>query len=187
MTVKTEQKIMDAALKIFAKEGYKSSTTKAIAEESGFTEMTLFRKFKTKRNLYNKVLTQNVEKMIEDYKESVFTNEKFENTRDFIEDYVKNTLKISYKNFEIFYLSVNEENRLIEPIMADTANITGKYLKEHISNKKIDYRTLAITINSFLYVVNLERYHGRNSSFGRPIKDVIESFIDLVNCMVEDK
>lgn len=49
MTNNTEQKIMDAALEIFAKNGFKSSTTKAIAEKSGFTEMTLFRKFNTKK------------------------------------------------------------------------------------------------------------------------------------------
>ena len=185
MTDGTEQKIMDAALKIFAKNGYKSSTTKAIAEESGFTEMTLFRKFKTKRNLYDRVLTQKVEIMIADYKKSVFTHEEFENLRDFLDYFIKTSVKVSMENFEIFYLSVNEENKLIEPMMADTLNFTGEYLKEKIKKPNIDYKTLGLTINSFVYVVNLERYHGRISSFGKPVKDVIEDFIELVYCMVK--
>ena len=42
---KTERKILDAALKIFAERGYDGAKTKLIAEKSGFTEMTLFRKF----------------------------------------------------------------------------------------------------------------------------------------------
>ncbi len=35
MTYGTEQKILDAALKIFAKKGYDAATTRVIAEESG--------------------------------------------------------------------------------------------------------------------------------------------------------
>jgi AcrR family transcriptional regulator len=52
MVNKTEQKIMDAALKVFARKGYKGATTRAIAYESGFNELTLFRKFKTKKKSF---------------------------------------------------------------------------------------------------------------------------------------
>jgi TetR/AcrR family transcriptional regulator len=185
MTDETEQKIMDAALAVFAKNGYKSSTTKNIAEKSGFTEMTLFRKFKTKKNLYDRVLTQNVEIMIEDYKKSLFTSEEFPDVREFLDFFIKKSVQVSMDNFEIFYLSVNEENKLIEPMMADTLNFTGEYLKKKIKNPKIDFKTLGLTINSFVYVVNLERYHGRIASFGKPVEEVIEDFIELIYCMVK--
>lgn len=46
MTDETEQKILDAALKIFSQKGYDGAKTKAIAEESGFSEVTLFKRFK---------------------------------------------------------------------------------------------------------------------------------------------
>lgn len=49
MADETKQKILDAALKIFAEKGYKGATTMSIAEEAGFSEKTLFRKFKTGR------------------------------------------------------------------------------------------------------------------------------------------
>ncbi|NJD54393.1 MAG: helix-turn-helix transcriptional regulator [Candidatus Methanoperedens sp.] len=42
---KTEQKILEAALRMFAREGYDGATTRRIAEEAGVSEMTLFRKF----------------------------------------------------------------------------------------------------------------------------------------------
>lgn len=184
MTDETEQKIMDAALNIFAKNGYKSSTTKTIAEKSGFTEMTLFRKFKTKKNLYEKVLNQNVERMLDDYKKSVFTDEKFPDVREFLEYFINASVKVSMENFEIFYLAVNEENSSIEPMIVDTIKSTGKYLEKVINNPKIDFKTLGLTINSFVYVVNLERYKGRTSSFGKPINEVIEDFIDLIHRMV---
>ncbi len=186
MTDKTEQKIMDAALEIFAKNGFKSSTTKAISEKSGFTEMTLFRKFKTKRNLYEMVLNQNVELMLNDFRENVFDNRKFENVRDFLSHFIKKALEVMMKNFDVFYISVNEENRPMEKLMADTLNFAGEYLEKHVNNPSIDFKTLGLTIVSFVYIVNLESYHGRTASFGKPVEEVIEDFIEMIYCMVKN-
>ncbi|MBI5679449.1 MAG: helix-turn-helix transcriptional regulator [Methanobacterium sp.] len=49
MTDESGQKIMDAALIVFAEYGYKGATIKEIAEKAGYSELTLFRKFKTKK------------------------------------------------------------------------------------------------------------------------------------------
>ena len=63
MTDETKRKILDAALKIFAKEGYNSSTTRSIAKESGFSEITLFRKFETKEKLFKEAMKVNNEEL----------------------------------------------------------------------------------------------------------------------------
>lgn len=55
----TEQRILDAALRVFASEGYTGATTRKIAEEADVAEVTLFRKFKSKENLLKEVLTNN--------------------------------------------------------------------------------------------------------------------------------
>lgn len=55
----TEQRILEAALKIFASEGYTGATTRRIAEEANVAEVTLFRKFQSKENLLREVLIQN--------------------------------------------------------------------------------------------------------------------------------
>ena len=55
----TEQRILDAALKVFASEGYTGATTRRIAEEANVAEVTLFRKFKSKENLLKEVLNNN--------------------------------------------------------------------------------------------------------------------------------
>ena len=52
----TEQRILEAALKIFASEGYTGATTRRIAEEANVAEVTLFRKFQSKENLLREVL-----------------------------------------------------------------------------------------------------------------------------------
>ena len=55
----TEQRILDAALKVFASEGYTGATTRRIAEEANVAEVTLFRKFQSKENLLREVLIKN--------------------------------------------------------------------------------------------------------------------------------
>ena len=54
-----EQRILDAALKVFASEGYTGATTRRIAEEANVAEVTLFRKFQSKENLLREVLLKN--------------------------------------------------------------------------------------------------------------------------------
>lgn len=54
-----EQRILEAALKVFASEGYTGATTRKIAEEANVAEVTLFRKFKSKENLLKEVLNNN--------------------------------------------------------------------------------------------------------------------------------
>ncbi|WP_370575741.1 TetR/AcrR family transcriptional regulator [Methanomethylovorans sp.] len=54
-----EQKILNAALKLFASEGYTGATTRRIAEEANVAEVTLFRKYRSKENLLREVLIKN--------------------------------------------------------------------------------------------------------------------------------
>lgn len=54
-----EQRILNAALKVFASEGYSGATTRRISEEANVAEVTLFRKFQSKENLLREVLIRN--------------------------------------------------------------------------------------------------------------------------------
>lgn len=49
----TEQKILEASLSLFSQKGYDAVTTKEIAHLAGVSEMTLFRHFVCKRNLFD--------------------------------------------------------------------------------------------------------------------------------------
>jgi AcrR family transcriptional regulator len=49
----TRQRIIDAAVEVGAKLGYAKATTKAIAEAAGVNEVTLFRHFGTKADLFS--------------------------------------------------------------------------------------------------------------------------------------
>jgi AcrR family transcriptional regulator len=47
----TRQRIIEAALRLFGRIGYKASTTRAIADAAGVNEVTLFRHFGNKKNI----------------------------------------------------------------------------------------------------------------------------------------
>ena len=180
MTDKTKQKILNAALKIFAREGYKSATTKSIAEESGFTETTLFRKFDTKENLFDAAMIQNYEIFMKDYVSFVQNLEQKNGSPDeFLETYVKKLEKYFNDNIEFLSLMVNEEEyKKIEFDMGELNILIGKYLEKNIKNSKIDCTALGFYINSFLYVIILEKYLGRKTLKN---EDPIKKFISNLN------
>jgi AcrR family transcriptional regulator len=48
----TRQNILNASLDIFSNKGYKEATTLEISKDAGVAEMTLFRQFQSKQNLF---------------------------------------------------------------------------------------------------------------------------------------
>lgn len=55
----TRQRLLNAAAKIFARDGLNGATTRAIAEEAGVNEVTLFRHFQSKDGLIAAVVGEN--------------------------------------------------------------------------------------------------------------------------------
>ncbi|HET6515843.1 MAG TPA: TetR/AcrR family transcriptional regulator [Thermodesulfovibrionales bacterium] len=56
-TAVTREKIIDAGLKTFSRRGYLGSTTKEIAGKAGIAEVTLFRHFPSKEELFEEVIS----------------------------------------------------------------------------------------------------------------------------------
>lgn len=54
MSINTEDKILNASIVLFSQKGFSAVTTKEIAKEAGLSEMTLFRHFESKHNLFEK-------------------------------------------------------------------------------------------------------------------------------------
>jgi AcrR family transcriptional regulator len=51
----SRQKLLEAAMRVFAEAGFRGATTRRIAEAAGVNEVTLFRQFKSKTALINEV------------------------------------------------------------------------------------------------------------------------------------
>ncbi len=91
----TREKIMNIALKLFSEQGYYSTTTKEIAKQANINEITLFRHFGTKENLFqdttdvyvhNIDIKSEINRLIkQDFEESIV-----EIARDYLEFCFKN-------------------------------------------------------------------------------------------------
>ena len=57
----TREKILDTAIKLFAKNGFNSTTTKKIAEAAEVNESLIFRHFSTKRALYGAIIEKKID------------------------------------------------------------------------------------------------------------------------------
>ena len=68
----TDEKIVNATFTLLQREGYQKATTKKIADEADVNEVTIFRKFKNKKNLievtkeyYVNILIERLDSMLE--------------------------------------------------------------------------------------------------------------------------
>ncbi len=170
----TEQKILDAALSLFSEKGYGGATTKIIASKAGFTEMTLYTKFKTKQNLFDQVMLRGQKKLNEDAYTILFVDKEFEDPLDFLDTYVRNLEKFIWNNFEFFKLRFNQDREMTEQFLMEGSYDFSKYIEKHLPNQKIDYMAFTLTIFSFVYMFDLGKYHGRQDT---SIEVVLDKFI----------
>ncbi len=179
MADKTEQKIIDSSLKIFAEKGYAGATTRNLAEEAGFSEMTLFRKFKTKQNLFDTVLIQNKEKFMNDI-ESVIKIEEFESPEDFLRFFMKNIIDIIDKNFDFISIIVQGDSKLFPTMKGSNEFLfsnLGGYLEGLDIFEKSDMNNMFFVFNTitFSYFITLDKHRGQNSVNGEKL---VEEFIN---------
>jgi len=177
MTNETEKKILNAALNVFAKKGKDAATTKAIAEQAGRTEMTLFRKFGTKKNLFDMVMIQNMKKMQTDMETIVNDlDNKFETPDVFLENYIRRIVQFYKNNIEAITLMINNDNPNVDSLMGDINNYVGKFIKRNLpKDSKVDPKTLGIFINTYIYSLTLEVFNNRNIQFDEKIEGMINN------------
>jgi len=159
MTDDTIQKIINAALKVFGEKGYKGATTRTIAEKAGFSELTLFRKFKTKENLFDMALVQSIIKFKQEFQEILIENES-KDSEVFLRTLIMDMERIIEDNFEFIHLINNEKSEASEPFKDEFIGLLSNYLKKNMPNAKIDYKAFAITIFMVTYGISLSKRRG---------------------------
>ncbi|HMK54669.1 MAG TPA: TetR/AcrR family transcriptional regulator [Methanobacteriaceae archaeon] len=163
MKDETKEKIIDAALNVFCKNGYAGATTRVIAEKAGFNELTLFRKFKTKENLFNTVIEEKLGTLHHTIT-SLYSDldGKFDNPEDFLRCLISKLAQMSDDNFEIINIMLRETCPFYEPINDQLVKSLADVIKKNVSNTEVDSTSLAITIYSFIYMRSLTVYNGRS-------------------------
>lgn len=156
----TKEKIMDAALKEFAEKGYAGAKTKVIAERSGLSEMTLFRRFETKKNLFNQVLKKNHDDVVKDFN-SIINDSKIENTDDFFKTMIKLLLNLTEDNFEFISIIILERQSISGDIIAELMEYLTMIIEDIFPDSKVDPKVFVFNLLSFIYLIILDKRQGR--------------------------
>jgi TetR/AcrR family transcriptional repressor of mexJK operon len=94
MKSETKEKILNAAVELFAAKGYKSTTTLAIAYKSGVDETTIYKHFKNKKSLFQEAF------LVMTPDKSLVPTKRLTNGKNLKED-----LKLFIRNYMILHIN----------------------------------------------------------------------------------
>ncbi|MFZ3591102.1 TetR/AcrR family transcriptional regulator [Bacillus sp. DJP31] len=124
-------KIVEAAIDIFSEKGFAATSTSEIAKKAGVAEGTIFRHYKTKKDLLFSIVRPTIEKLLAPHFAKSFAKDVFETEYNSYEEFVKALATNRYKflkgHFPIVKIFVQE--------IAFHEELRGPYIqlfKEHI-------------------------------------------------------
>jgi len=134
--VNAEERILSAAMKVFAKEGYEGATTKKIANEAGVNEVTIFRNFKSKKNLLEVVIDKNQHEALETL-DSIIIMEKHLDPIIGLETIGKRFMEFLEERMEFLIILMTEgrKNPEISPISNSVINKFFEHLSEYFTDQ----------------------------------------------------
>jgi AcrR family transcriptional regulator len=103
--------ILEAAIEIFSDKGFSAASTSEIAQKAGVAEGTIFRYYKTKKDLLLSIVGPTMSRMIAPFVMRNFNgvlDMPFESYEAFLRAFIVNRLEFARKNFKIIRILVQE-------------------------------------------------------------------------------
>lgn len=130
---KTREKIMKAALELFSKQGYFKTTTREIADLAEINELTLFRHFGTKENLFQQTTQAYVQDINIKGEIEQFKNQSFEvSIREIALDY----LEFCIENTQLYKIQMHLSDNMKDFVRLKLSRGYQKELKEYFTELK---------------------------------------------------
>ncbi len=168
------EQILESALNVFIEKGYNGSTTMDIAKEAGISEVTLFRYFDSKKQIFMDAIEPI---LVDSLKESLVVSKDL-GAMEKLKYILKDRIKFISEHHEVIKLILMESQ--INPEIADLdfINQITSLLQNSIREAGIDLkddgislRLLMGSILSFLYLPE---------SNDEKINNYVESFINII-------
>ncbi|MDN6290455.1 MAG: TetR/AcrR family transcriptional regulator [Tetragenococcus koreensis] len=165
---KRREHIVSAALKSFSGSSYRATTTASIAKAAGVSEVTLFRHFSSKEELFKAVTEPILEESLEDIE--IHLQEKDLNPTERLKVIIKNRIEFISRNHKLISLILRERKINPEIIPFDYVERTHVLLEKAVEeagikseDRELTLRLLIGSILSFLYFpenskINIEKY-----------------------------
>lgn len=125
----TRERIIQAALAAFSQNGFEGSSTREIAKRADVNEITLFRHFQSKENLFREVLYSHAPtSMLTDELDEKLTDNLSESLTYLAQIYLEH----EYKNLHYIRIGIMEVPR--NPTYANIVRMIPMRLEEHLEN-----------------------------------------------------
>ncbi|CAG0990142.1 HTH-type transcriptional regulator RutR [Methanosarcinales archaeon] len=190
----TEQRILNAAMKVFSEDGFEGARTRKIAELAGVNEVTLFRKFQSKENILRVVMMKNRDIVLQAL-DTVFLNENRANFQVNLHSLCENIMKIIEERIDMMIILIAESRKKpeIAGILAPVPEMILMRLTDYFEQQQkqgkmrnVNPRVAALDCISYFFYSNLLRRMLRdNNSSGS--KEEFEAFIDVFLNGIESK
>ena len=125
------QRILKAAIKVFAHNGFYNSRVSEIAKEAGVADGTIYLYFKNKDDILISLFEEEMENIIENMKKEIDTEK----------DLLQKLRKFAYVQ-----LNSKKENPDLAAIMEVELRQSSKFMKEYVNNKFIEYLKIISSI-----------------------------------------
>lgn len=182
MVDKTKQ-IVQASINVFVNKGYIGATTKEIAEKAKVAEVTLYRKFGTKKNLFE----YSVKSLALDKFSAALNFDKCLSTFDFTKQLLDNRLLVISKNIKVVRMLISESLAGNLPVELRFTNIifdhVSQAVKEHFERQDIhkDNEAFAKIIGGILlgYAIlpNKKAYYSLNET---EKESLLNNFLSII-------
>lgn len=150
-----KEAVLKAAVKIFSEKGYSAATTSEIAKEAGVAEGTIFRYFKTKKDILTGVLIEVIqvfgEEMITEKLLRLIKENKDKSQREVLKLIIKDRLELINEHREEIFIILSEakyhqdiRDAFIKNIIQRAINMSEQYVNAGI--QKGDFREVNVPV-----------------------------------------
>ncbi|MFL2099180.1 TetR/AcrR family transcriptional regulator [Desemzia sp. FAM 23991] len=187
---KTQQKIVDAALDLISHIGYKSTTTKKIADQAGVNETTIFKNFKTKQILIDTAYKQHTTQITDEVDE--FFSHQFENTEDLMRKAGRFIAEMYHRHRTIVIGTVKEVgNENMKSISNYKEDYVNNSLCEKLKSFSMEHRISEQEYETIVYIFsgailswlidNVRREYMEDTEESRvDLEDIIEMMVKML-------
>lgn len=188
-----KESILKAAVKIFSEKGYSAATTSEIAKEAGVAEGTVFRYFKTKKDILTGVVIDIIqvfgEELITEKLFKLMKENKDKSPRDILKLIIKDRMQLISEHKEEVFIILSEakyhqdvKDAFVKNIIQRAINMSEQFINTGI--EKGDFRevNVPVVVRSILgivgaYVFQEEMFPG---IIGISQDSQIDEIIDLI-------
>jgi AcrR family transcriptional regulator len=161
-----EEMILDAAIKIFSEKGFSAATTSEIAKEAGVAEGTIFRYFKTKKELLKKVMAKLMMVFAQEFVTvrigKLIKENKDKSEREFLIALFKDRLDIIVKNWDIIKIVFTEvqfhedlRSILIQNFVVKGKELISEFYEDRVARGIFRNYDSTLVLRSFVGILGM--------------------------------